>query len=328
LNKDKILAEIIKNHFKEHEVIRDYTVLKIGGVADYFFEAKTVEDLIKSVKAAKKAELPYFLLGSGSNIIFSDYGFPGLVIKNSTSSISFLNDQSQVIADSGVQLTKLILAATSNNLSGLEFLFGVPGTIGGSLYNNAGAYSLSLGDYIKQATVLLPGKKDEDPKIMQLDHDWFDFGYRTSKLKKITGMQKPIVLTIKFQLAQNRQEEIMRRLSSYKLKRENSQPAENLSSSIFRNPIPEGLENVSGKGSVGMPEISKERTAGYLLDKSGAKRLKVGGAKVSSKHANFIINASNAKAHEVRKLIEDMRAIVQKKYNVSLEEEIEYIGQW
>lgn len=326
MNKEKILNTYLKN-CQEHVVIRDHTSMKIGGVADYFFDAKSVDELVLAVKAAKKAGLPYFVLGSGSNIIFSDYGFPGLVIKNSTSNIAYLNEKSQIIADSGVPLAKLILGATSNNLSGLEFLFGVPGTIGGAVYGNAGAYNQNIGDYVKFATVLIPGKNDEEVKITQFDHDWFSFGYRASSLKKISGLQKPIILTIKFQLAQNRQEEIMRRINNYKQKRFQSQPVGQSAGCVFRNPILEGLEERSGS-SLGMLEIPNERTAGFLLDQSGAKKIKIGAVRVSNKHANFLVSSNGARAHEARKVIEAMRALVQKKYNINLEEEIEYIGQW
>ncbi len=328
MNKAKVLAKILKKDLKEHEIMRDYTTMKIGGVADYFYEANTIDDLIKGVTAAKKAELPYFIIGAGSNIIFSDYGFPGLVIKNSTSNVAFLSEQSQAIVDSGASLSKLILSATSSNLSGLEFLFGVPGTVGGALYGNAGAYAQSIGDYVKFATVLSPGKKDEEPEITQLDHDWFEFGYRKSKLKEMTGLQKPVILTVKLQLAQNRQEEIMRRLNLFKQKRQKTQPVGQSAGCVFRNPLIDELKSVAGKGSIGMPEIPAERTAGFMLDRAGAKRLKIGGVRVSPKHANFILNTNSAKAQEARQIIEDMRFVVQKKFAVNLEEEIEYIGQW
>lgn len=323
-----MLADKLKNGLREHEIMRDHTTLKIGGVADYYFEAKTVDDLILAVKTAKSAVLPYVVLGWGSNIIFSDYGFPGLIIKNSTSNIAFMTEKSQVIADSGVALSKLILEATSNDLSGLEFLFGIPGTVGGAVYGNAGAFGQGIGDYIKIATVLIPGKKDEEPEIQQLDRNWFEFSYRDSKLKKMTGLQKPIILTVKFQLAQNRQEEIMRRLNLFKQKRLDTQPVGQSAGCVFRNPIPEELLHVSGKGSLSMPEIPKERSAGFMLDRTGAKKLKLGGVRVSSKHANFILNTNNAKGHEVRKIIEEMRAAVKDKFDVDLHEEIEYIGQW
>lgn len=328
MEKGKFLAEKLKTGFREHEVMREHTTIKTGGVADFYFEAKSVDDLVMAVKAAQKLEIPYFILGWGSNIIFSDYGFPGLVIKNTTSNISIMSTESQVIVDSGVPISKLILEETSKNLSGLEFLYGVPGTVGGAIYGNAGAYGSSIGDYVKSVTVLIPGKNEEETEIKQLPAEWLEFGYRESCLKKMKGQHKPIILTVRLQLAQNRQEEIMRRLKKYQEKRMTSQPAGNSCGSVFKNPIPEELKDFTGSGTANMPILPKERTAGYMLEKSGGKKLKTANARVSEKHANFILNKKNATSQEVRQLIEEMRSAVKNKFNVDLEEEVEYVGQW
>lgn len=328
MNKEKILAEKLKTGLREHEVIRDYTTMKVGGVADFYFEAKTTDDLIKAVNAATLAKIPYFVLGGGSNIIFSDYGFPGLVIKNATNNIAFMMEKSQVIVDSGASTQKVILEMISQNLSGLEFLFGIPGTIGGAVYGNAGAHGQSIGDYVKSATLFLPGEGEEPGEIVQYPSEWFEFQYRASKLKKMTGFNKPVILSVKLQLSQSRQEETMRRLNNWKNKRLETQPTGWSAGCIFKNSIPEEIQDIAGRGSRSMPELSRERTAGYMLDKAGAKKLKVGGARVSAKHANFILNIENAKAQDVRKLAEEMRAAVKSKFDVDLEEEIEYIGQW
>lgn len=328
MNKVKYLSEKLKDGFKEHELMRDHTTMHVGGVADFYYEATSVNDIVTAIKAAKELKMPYFLLGGGSNIIFSDYGFPGLVIKNNAQNTSFMNEKSQVIVDAGVPMTKLILEATSNNLSGLEFLYGIPGTIGGAVYGNAGANNQSIGDFIKNATVLIPGGEDEEPQIIQVDNKWFEFGYRSSKLKKAPASQKPIILTLHLQLAQNRQEEIMRRLNNFKKKKWDAQPVGMSAGCIFKNPIPETLVNVTGRGSKNMPEFPKERTAGYMLESAGAKKLKIGDVRVSSKHANFIVNQGTAKAQEVRQLAEAMRDVVAKKYDINLCEEVEYIGRW
>lgn len=328
LNKIKFLADHLKTGLREHELMRDHTTMQVGGVADFYYEANSISDVINGVKVAKSINLPYFILGGGSNVIFSDYGFPGLVIKNNSKNIAFMNEKSQVIIDAGVPLIKLILEATSNNLSGLEFLYGVPGTVGGAVYGNAGAFGQSIGDFIKNATILLPGGENEEPQVIRVDNKWFEFNYRSSKIKRTLGQKKPVILTLHLQLAQNRQEEIMRRLNSFKKKKWDAQPMGMSSGCIFKNPIPETLVNVSGRGSKNMPEFPKERTAGFMLDHAGAKKLKIGNVKVSSKHANFILNSGNAKAQEVRQLAEAMRLVVQKKYHIDLNEEVEYIGQW
>lgn len=329
MEKSKFFTEKLKTGFREHELLRNHSTMGVGGVADFYYQANCVDDLIKAVKAATEIKLPYFVLGGGSNVIFSDYGFPGLVIKNNTKNISFMMEKSQVIVDSGVPVGKLISEATSQNLSGLEFLFGIPGTVGGAIYGDAGAYGQSIGDYVKSATVLIPSTQSgEEPQIIQVEPSWFEFGYRSSKLKKMVGVHKPVVLTVRLQLAQNRQEEIIRRINTSKEKRWSSQPIGASAGCVFKNPIPDEIKDVTGRGSKNMPDLPKERTAGFMLDHAGAKKLKVGSVKVSPKHANFLVNGGQAKASEVRQLIENMRSAVAKKYDINLQEEVEYIGQW
>lgn len=318
----------INPDIREHVVLRDYATLKVGGVADYFFEAKKIEDLVRIIRLAVEYNISYFVLGGGSNVIFSDYGFPGIVIKNSTSSLAVLKEKSQIIADSGLPLARLIMEGTANGLTGPEFLFGVPGTVGGAVYGNAGAYGQAIGDYVKNLTLLKIDPKDNIPKIYQFASSWMDFEYRSSKLKKEKSRFRPVILSVRFQFAQNQKEEIMRKLNSFKENRLKTQPAGLSAGCVFKNPIPDELKNVTGKGSRGMPELPKERRAGFLLDQAGAKRLKVGDAIVSSKHANFILNNDGAKASDMRSLIEEMREKVRDKFGIILEEEIEYAGQW
>jgi len=325
MDKSSILHEKLKNGLKDHEVMRDHTTMHVGGVADFYFEARSIEDIQKAVELAIELEIPYVILGNGSNVIFSDFGFPGLVIRNLTNNIAFLMEKSQVIVDAGVALQKLILESVSHNLSGLEFLFGIPGTVGGAIYGNAGAYGQAIGDYVKSVTLLIPGEKTE---IVQQDVSWFEFGYRSTKLKKTQGYNKPIILSAKIQLAQSRQEEIMRRLNKWKNERLSRQPEGFSCGSFFKNPIPTGLENFTGSGRKSMPILPKERTAGFMLEKIGAKKMKMGGAKVASKHANYIINAENASSQDIRNLAEQMRNAVRERFDVTLEEEVEYVGQW
>jgi len=328
MDKAKILKNVLKENLREHEIMRNHTTMRVGGVCDFYYEAKTTDDLVKAVKTALKTKIPYFILGGGSNVVFSDYGFPGLVIKNSSSNIAFMQEKSQAIVDAGVNLTSFILEATSHNFSGLEFLYGVPGTIGGALYGNAGAYGQAIGDFTKFVTLLIPKGKDGIPEIVQYEAPWMEFGYRESRLKKISGYQKPIILSARVQLAQNRQEEIMRRLNSFKEKRWQTQPVGQSAGCVFRNPIPKELQNVTGRGSKGMPDLPQERRAGFMLEKAGAKKLRVGSARVSAKHANFILNTNGAKAQEIRQLAEQMRTAVYEKFDVNLQEEVEFIGQW
>jgi len=313
---------------QEHVVMRDYTTFKVGGVADFFIEVKTIDELIRAVKAAIRLEMPYFILGNGSNVLFSDYGFAGLVIKNSTSNIAVMKEKSQIIADSGVMIPKLIMEAISNDLAGLGFLYGIPGTVGGAVYGNAGAYGAAIGDYVKSLTILQIDPEDRIPKVIQQETSWMEFAYRSSKLKITKSKMKPVILTVRFQFSRNQKEELMRRLNKYQKERVEHQPIGLSAGCVFKNPIPLELKNITGAGTKGMPELPKERTAGFMLEKSGVKKLRIGNAEVSDKHANFIINHDSAKANEIRSLIEVMREKVREKFDVILEEEIEYIGQW
>src|SRR3972149_10193037 len=153
MSKIKNIIELVPD-VREHIVMRDKTSFKVGGVADYYYEAKTIKDLIKIVKTALLHKIPYFILGNGSDVLFSDYGFPGLVIKNSTSNIAVMKEKSQLIVDSGVMISRLIMTAVANELSGLEFLYGVPGTVGGAVYGNAGAYGWAIGAVVQNFTWL------------------------------------------------------------------------------------------------------------------------------------------------------------------------------
>ena len=328
--KYKKITEILPE-MKEHVVIRPYNTFHVGGVADYFYQARSTNDLVRAVRLAVEYQIPYFILGNGSNILFSDYGFPGLVIQNLSANIAVMKEKSQIIADSGAALARVIIEAAESDLSGLEFLYGIPGTIGGAVYGNAGSYGHSIGDYIKNITLLILDPKDNLPQrlqIVQYDHSWMDFDYRGSKLKKIKSKTKPVILSVKLQLAQNQKEDIMRKLNHSKELRTKTQPVGFSAGCVFKNPIPSELKNITGRGTHGMPELPKERRAGFMLDQAGVKKMRIGEAEVSNIHANFIVNQANAKASDIRTLIEEMREKVAQKFHVTLEEEIEYIGQW
>ena len=305
------LKEELGDELKQNVPLKNFSSLKVGGVADFFFIAKKVDDLVKSVSLAQSLNITYFILGGGYNIVPSDSGFAGIVIKNETSNIAFSGDTSQVIVDSGVRLGNLINLAASRDLGGLEFLFGVPGTVGGALYGNAGAFNYEIGDFIRSVIVLVP--KDGKMVIVKRGPEWAGFSYRSSKLKNEYKSEKfkPVVLTITLQLVKRRRDEILDLMQANLRKKKEAQPLDEVSAgSFFMNP----KEN--------------DCSAGVLLDKIGAKRMKVGGAGFSKKHANFLINKKNATATDVRKLAEKAKEEVVKKYGIDLQEEIEYVGRW
>lgn len=312
MNPGELLKKELGDNLKEKVLLSNYTTIGLGGVADYFFIAKSAEELVGAVKAALAANIPYFILGKGSNIIVSDFGFSGLVILNQAKNISWIEDRTQAIVDSGVLINNLVLEAASRDFSGLEFAYGIPGTIGGAVYGNAGAFDNWIGNSVKAVTLLTP-----EGEIKRADGKWMDFQYRSSRLKK--NHQKQTILSVLIQFARGKKEEILRRLAYYQNLRKEKYPREKNCGSIFKN-----LTSSEESGTNAPPEM----TAGYLLDQAGAKKLKVGGVRVFSGHANMIVNRNNANANDARELIDKMRDLVQKKFGKTLEEEIEYVGEW
>lgn len=309
MDKAKRLKKILGEGLREGVVLGDYTTMKVGGAADYFYVAKNLDDLIKAVLAARELGIKYFILGGGSNVIISDYGFKGLVILNRANNAAFLADKSQVIADSGVGLSRLIMDSAEHELSGLEPLFGIPGTLGGAIYGNAGANGGEICQFVKYITLLTP-----DNKIVRYRIDWLKPSYRSTRLKddKKQGRENPIVLSAKLQLHSHRKDGIIKKIAVYQKEREKKQPYNQASAgSIFKNLGP-----------------SKEESAGYILDQLGVKKLKIKGAVVWQKHANFIINNGKALASDIRQLIDDLKNLALNKSQKKLEEEIEYVGEW
>lgn len=292
-------------------LLKHHSTLGVGGIADYFYRALSVENLAFAVNTAQKFNIPFVVIGGGSNIVFSDMGFKGLVIKNQSSGLIINPEKGEVIADSGVNLSSLLNRVASHNMGGIEFLAGIPGTLGGAIYGNAGSATAYIGNHVKFITMLdlIRGEL----RVARRPHEWMEFTYRSTKLKRMPkDTFKPIILTVHMRLPQKRNDEIMRGIQENLSERKERQPyGEKTAGSFFKNP---------GK----LPE----QAAGYLLDKSGAKKLKSGGAAISRKHANFIVNSKDATAEDVRRLADAAKSLVKENYDVILEEEVEYIGDW
>lgn len=315
MQKAENLRKELGDSLKEHIVLRDFTWIKVGGVADYFYVANDINSLIKTIEAAKLDNMPYLVLGGGSNVVISDYGFPGLVIINRSNNISFLPDKTQVIVDSGVVLTGLVLKAVNNNMGGIQNLFGVPGTVGGALYGNAGAYGTEIYDVVKTVTVLTPSGK-----IITKDRDWFEPQYRSTKLKREKN-KNYIILTARIQLASTRKDHLLTKINEIKQDRDRKFSGLGPScGSIFKNPFP-------GR-SFKTKEEAIANSAGYLLEKIGAKKIKFGDAQVYKNHANMIENKGKATANDIKNLVGILKDKVAQETNKILEEEIEFLGQW
>ncbi|HUV81001.1 MAG TPA: UDP-N-acetylmuramate dehydrogenase [Patescibacteria group bacterium] len=294
MNINKLLPGVKKN-----VSLAEQTTFKIGGRAKYFFSARMERDLIKAVTAAKKLKLPFFILGGGSNLLASDKGFKGLVIKMQNTKYQILN--TKIIVGAGVLLNKLVSLSVEKSLTDLEWAAGIPGTIGGAIRGNAGAFGKSMKDIVGTVTVL--ETKNKEPKIKILKNAQCGFAYRDSIFKKKKNL---IILSAELQLEKGKKKEIENKIKKYSEYKKKNHPWNYPSAgSVFKNP--------SGF------------SAGELISKCGLKDKKAGKAKISEKHANFIVNLGGASSTDVKKLINLAKKSVKNKFKIDLEEEIKFL---
>jgi len=293
----------MRKPLKKSVLLRDYSNFKIGGKADYFFEATSIADLVKSTLLAREHSFPYFIIGGGYNLLFDDDGFRGLIIKNSVKGIKQMGGKTEVEALAGTPLRDLIQFSIDKSLSGFEFLAGIPGTVGGAVFSNAGAFGKSVGKFLKDAEIL-----NRKGKRVKVNRDYFEFRYRHSVLSK----KYDVFLRAVFELHQGKKEEIKARIEENLEKRKSHHPPEDIAcaGSYFKNPVlPDG----------------KRVPAAHFLDKVGAKDMKVGGAAVYGGHANFIINKEKASAQDVLRLAQGLKGRVKERFDVELEEEVIFL---
>jgi UDP-N-acetylmuramate dehydrogenase len=283
----------LSNKVKHNVNLAGLTSFKIGGPARYFFAPADVLELSQALSCAQKARLHIFVLGSGSNILISDQGVSGLVISLNRQSFKKISHQgSCIIAGSGLKLSQLVSYAASRALGGAEFLAGIPGSVGGSLIGNAGAWGYSIGSLVEQLGVM-----DYCGKIRVLSAKQLKFGYRQSNLSKY------IIIWVKLKLFSADKQTVARQIKKYLAIRKTTQNSRLPSAGcIFKNP----------------PEDS----AGRLIDQCGLKGKVKGQAAVCSKHANFILNTKGARFGDVLALMNLMRKKVKVKFKVNLEPEI------
>lgn len=303
-----------------------FTSFKIGGKAKYFYSLKNKRMLPFLIKWAKKKKLPVFVLGGGSNVLVSDQGYPGLAILMRLSRIKM--EKGLVAVDSGVLLSRVLNFCLKNNLSGLEWAVGIPGTIGGAMVNNAGAFGKSIGDFVAKAEVL------KIEKFIEMNKKEMEFSYRQSVFKKPGN--KYLITRVWLKGFGKATQESEQFVVDYLKKRKDSQPQAPSAGCVFKNFTPhsicgsDGYNKLCAKIGIAKHRLSEGPTqisAGFLIEKCGLKGYQIGGAEISQKHANFIINHNQqAKASDVLGLIKLIKSKVKKKYNVDLKEEIQYVG--
>ena len=286
--------------------LKNHTSFQIGGKAKYFCVVKNKEDLVSAIKFAKEKKLPFFILGQGSNLLVADKGFKGVVIKIENCKVKIEN--CKAFAEAGVLLSRLVNSSAESGLTGLEWAAGIPGTVGGAVYGNAGAFGKSMKDITKTVTVLeITNSKLRTLnkfKIKKYKNKECHFGYGDSIFKKKKNL---IIVSADLKLKKGKKKEIKRRIKEYSDYKKATQPLNFPSAgSIFKN--------------------YKKFFAGELIEKCNLKGKKIGKAKISEKHANFIVNLGGAQAKDVKKLIKLIKKEVKNKFKVVLEEEIDFLS--
>ena len=284
--------------FKVNEPMSLHTSFKIGGAADIFISVRTASELSAVLKKCGELNIPHFIIGKGSNLLVSDFGVEGAVI-----SLVGMNgisvDGEEITCGAGTPLSDVCRAALDNSLSGLEFAYGIPGSIGGAVYMNAGAYGSEMSAVVLSAECLT-----QNGTIVKVNSDEMDFGYRKSIFKK-NGMT---VISEVLKLNKGNKKEIEEKMQDYICRRKSKQPLEYPSAgSFFKRP--EGY------------------FAGALIEKNGLKGAAVGGAQVSDKHAGFIINRGGATCDDVEKLSRAVSDTVLSNDGVKLEREVIFVGR-
>jgi UDP-N-acetylmuramate dehydrogenase len=289
------IQKIFKGRISLNEPLARFTTFRIGGVADYYVEPVDAQDVLNIVNYVSKQDLPMYVMGNGSNILISDEGIRGVVI-NLEEGFNYLrNDNGVIVSGSGVKMAKFVDFCIQNRYAGVEMLAGIPATVGGALTMNAGAYGGESADHVVEVTVVKNGE------LKALTKQECEFAYRRSNLKGT------VILEAKFKLPEGEKNELNARRKKLLLDRNESQPVEIPNAGcVFKNP--------------------PNSKAAILIEESGLKGVTYGGAMVSPKHANFIVNTAKATANDVIELIKIVRKTVKEKKGISLEMEVKLIG--
>ncbi|MEZ4676496.1 MAG: UDP-N-acetylmuramate dehydrogenase [Caldilineaceae bacterium] len=294
------------------------TTMKVGGPADYFVTVTTTDQLLKSVRWARTVNLPYFLLGGGSNILISDRGIRGLVIENRCRQVRVdeapcclfpKDDRPYLMAESGAAMAGVARTSVRAGLTGLEWAVSVPGTVGGAVVGNAGAHGGEVKDSLEYVMLI-----DSNGDVQEYKVADFAYAYRNSTLKRLQPLVaafKPVVLNANFRLERGDPDEIAKRADQFLQHRRRTQPVTPSLGSTFVNPPGD--------------------YAGRLIEAAGLKGFRVGGAEVSTQHANFIVNpggVGHATANDVLRLIGEIQAQVAANCGLFLEQEVQLVGEW
>lgn len=301
------LEEYFGERLRKEEPMSRHSVMRVGGPADFLVPCSDMDELEADVRFLWDEKIPFILLGGGSNTLISDAGIREVVLINQARKTEFIDPGDQpprVRAESGASFGSLARRTASKGWSGLEWASGVPGTVGGAVVNNAGAFGSDVADNLVMAEILHPVQDSIQRSDWSVDQ--FGYDYRTSVLK--SGQKSGVILRATFQLERSTPEAVKGKLSAIAEKRQASQPGGSSLGSMFKNPPGD--------------------YAGRLIEKAGLKGTRVGDAEISHLHANFFLNRGEANANDIATLIATVRDTVQEKFAVELELEIQFVGDW
>lgn len=297
---DYIKTIIPRERILFHEPMSKYTTFRVGGEAECILVVQNEDELARLIRYLNRIEQEYFILGNGSNLLVGDKGYRGMVVKFGEEMEQIQVEGTRVTVKAGAFLSKVAMTAKQHSLTGLEFAAGIPGSIGGGIVMNAGAYEGEMKQVVESVRVM-----DRDGQILTLDNDTMEFGYRTSIIKN-----RPfIVVEVVLQLAVGDQEKIAAKMEELAVLRRSKQPLEYASAgSTFKRP--EGYY------------------AGKLIMDAGMRGYRIGGAQVSDKHCGFIVNTGKATAADIKEVIEEVQERVKERFHVMLEPEIVFLGDF
>jgi len=290
-------TKLPENTVFENEMMKDYTTFRIGGKADVVVKPGSYEEVAIAVKLCKENQVPYYILGNGSNLLVADEGYRGVIIQIYNRLDEVKVEGNRVVAQAGALLSKIATKAMENSLTGLEFAHGIPGTLGGAVVMNAGAYNGEMKQVLVSCDVL-----DEEGNILNLTNEQLELGYRTSIIQK----KNYIVLGATIALEKGNQQEIKAYMKELMTRRKEKQPLEKPSAgSTFKRPV--------------------GYFAGKLIMDSDLRGYKVGGAMISEKHCGFVVNDGDATCKDVEDLIKHVQKVVKEKFQVDLEAEVKIL---
>jgi UDP-N-acetylmuramate dehydrogenase len=320
----------LSRRIRKNVPLKNHTTFRIGGKAEYFFTAKTKEDIIEAVRWAVKRKLPFFILGGGSNVLISDKGFGGLVVKIENEKIKVKNYTSKlkiIEAEAGVKLNDLVNFALKRGLEGIEWASGIPGTVGGAVRGNAAAFGGAIGKAVQEveALVVEDGNENGELKIRRFSRKECCFAPKESIFKRNKNL---VILSCRFKLKKGDKKKLEEKANFCLDYRKKNHPPEPSAGCAFKNCC---LKIKDKKLLEKFPELQRFNKKGvipsaYLIDKAGLRGKKINDAQISPKHANFIVNLKEARSGDVLKLIKIIKKRVKDRFNIELEEEIHYLS--